>query len=232
MLGAVASAQSLTAETVDVANLDRTNPSTATFTCWGFVTEDDGRKYNCVGNTDAITAAFLPARGTECSSMVREYVGDRTGLQILCDGDGDPGPGRWYQSGSGPQVLSIPDHVQTVRITGHNQGGTSENFVVWCGRDTYSDRGGLWVNEILSVGQRYEVVVFNEREYNGAGSPCRHVTVKHSVGVRWTLTEWAVAQQELVSRRAVAIPELDELDVLQSRRLVLDELLRLPRGRD
>ena len=58
----------------------------------GFVTEDAGRKYNCVGTTDAITAAFLPPRGTECSSEVRGYVGDRTGLQVLCDGDGDPPP--------------------------------------------------------------------------------------------------------------------------------------------
>ena len=31
----VASAQLLTAEPVDVLNLDRTDPSTATFTCWG-----------------------------------------------------------------------------------------------------------------------------------------------------------------------------------------------------
>ena len=98
---------------------------------------------------------------------------------LQCERVADPGgtPSTWTRQGTGPRVFAIPPRVKTVRITAHNQTGSNENFVVWCGRDNPNERGGLWANELLRANQRWQTTAYNVREYNGRGTPCRQVTV-------------------------------------------------------
>ena len=146
---------------------------------------------------------------------------------LQCERVADPGgtPSTWTRQGTGPRVFAIPPRVKTVRITAHNQTGSNENFVVWCGRDNPNERGGLWANELLRANQRWQTTAYNVREYNGRGIPCRQVTVKYSVGVRWTMTQQEDASGLVPRERGVG-PEMDEWNVLQNRRAVLNELLR------
>ena len=131
----------------------------------------------------------------------------------------------WEATGSGSDLISIPDSVYLFRIEADAtlaEGG-SENFVVWCGIDSASQRGGLLVNEI--IGPRRNVTSWssthpNERDYNGRGQPCRQLTVKYGTGIRWTMTEVSSRSGQTTmaygqSRRGSSVTPTESADVLR-----------------
>ena len=118
-------------------------------------------------------------------------------LTLTCtpeDGASGTSTTEWNVTGSDSDIVEIPDSVYLFRIEAdatYADGG-SDNFVVWCGIDSASQRGALLVNEI--IGPRRNVTSWssthaNERDYNGRGQPCRQLTVKWSAGIRWTMTQ-------------------------------------------
>ena len=99
----------------------------------------------------------------------------------------------WSATGTGPRIIDLPTSVTQIRIEGEYT-GSSQNFVVWCGADSYGDAGGLLVNTILgtfSGSTRYAGVHAARRDYNNQGDPCRQLEVVYSERLRWTITETA-----------------------------------------
>ena len=95
----------------------------------------------------------------------------------------------WRASGTGANIIDMPERVTRIRITGEYQ-GSSAHFGVWCGSP--GDRGGLLVNETLGTldQTRYEGIHTARRTYGGAGEPCRELEI-NGTGVRWSITETA-----------------------------------------
>ena len=97
----------------------------------------------------------------------------------------------WSALGLGATILELPTHIRRIRIEGEYS-GFGENFIVWCGPP--EDRGGLLVNEILgtsgiAIGTRYAGVHSALRAYGGRGEPCRELSIEHSFGVQWRITQ-------------------------------------------
>ena len=101
-------------------------------------------------------------------------------------------PTPWSRTGTGATIIDLPTRITRIRIEGEYN-GRGENFVVWCG--VSGDRGGLLVNEILGTRSGYSTTYSGihsaRRSYGGRGQPCRELQVRHSSGVRWSITETA-----------------------------------------
>ena len=163
----------------------------------------------------------------ECS-VTHTTVTGRLTLTCTPEGDAPENPsGTWEASGSNSDIVQIPDSVYLFRIEAdatHADGG-SENFAVWCGLDSASQRGGLLVNEI--IGPRRNVTSWssthvNERDYNGRGQPCRQLTIKYALGVSWTLTQVSTRSSQRTTfhytgRGNSSSEQADILSVLEKR---------------
>ena len=88
----------------------------------------------------------------------------------------------WRASGTGANIIDMPERVTRIRITGEYQGSLA-NFTVWCGSP--GDRGGLLVNETLGTRDltRYEGIHTARRTYGGAGVRSRRTV--SGIGDQW-----------------------------------------------
>lgn len=112
--------------------------------------------------------------------------------RVSGDGGTDPPrPTNWTASGSGNDIIDIPDDVLRFRITG-NYSGYISNFIVVCGLGS-GVASGLLVNEILGTGgssTSYSGVHLNTGEYSTRRNrPCGSLRVQDSTGVSWTMTQ-------------------------------------------
>ena len=106
-------------------------------------------------------------------------------------GTDPPRPTSWTASGSGNDIIDIPDDVLRFRITG-SYSGYSSNFIVVCGLGS-GVASGLLVNELLGTGwdsTSYSGVHLNTGEYSTRRNrPCGSLQIQDSTGVSWTMTQ-------------------------------------------
>ncbi|MCY3933670.1 MAG: hypothetical protein OXH70_18310 [Acidobacteria bacterium] len=106
-------------------------------------------------------------------------------------GTDPPTTANWTASGSGNDIVDIPDDVLRFRITG-SYSGSSSNFIVVCGLGS-GTASGLVVNELLGTAfgsTSYSGVHLNTGEYSTRRNrPCGSLQIQDSTGVRWTMTQ-------------------------------------------